>query len=103
MSASGTYCTGGYDASSRVNDESESAITVSPTTTRTRPGVGVTVIGWVSSGISFALLMRGEPGKGRAYARLRVVARRGAIALCSPTLGATETTHDHHRHPPDLP
>src|SRR5581483_6980508 len=60
-SSRGTYCTAGYFASLSVSAWVVSAMTVSPTLTRTRLGLAVMVIGWSGPGsfIAFALLLNG--------------------------------------------
>src|SRR4051812_48671502 len=50
MSASGTYCTGGYDASCNVNALTVSATTFPATVTVTRAPVGSMVMGWSGPG-----------------------------------------------------
>src|SRR3954464_3259817 len=50
MSASGTYCTGGYDASCNVNALTVSATTFPATVTVTRAPVGSMGMGWSGPG-----------------------------------------------------
>ena len=110
-SSTGTYSTGGYDASCNVRALSDSPITLSPTRTRTCLPAGSTVIGWDASGIFCSRDIWGEPRHTPASSRDlprvprqrsgREGRRKVAAARCCSSTTSMEENHEHHRQPAD--